>query len=298
MATEAAPVPEKKKPAKPSFGDRVLLFKLKIFTFFRSREFTLIPCATAAIGVVILLSLGTWQLCRLSWKNDLIRDMQGNMNAPAEDLRLAPPSSDEEWKSREYHAVTLQGVWDWVHLFKVAPRTYEGAVGYHLYMPLRLENGRIVVVNRGFIPVGQAILPESEEKLVALQGIARFPETQAGLGSPENDPARGQWAWPDLAAMRREIGVSSVAGVLFYQAKEAARDAYPIGGVLPVPSHNRHRQYAFVWFALATALMGVWIMSSAPKPEKANKQDDTAANDDERLKDPVARRGEYPEATD
>ncbi len=303
MTSQAAPAAQdesdgkKPEPKKPSPFDHVLLLKLKIFGFVHSREFSLVPSVTAAIGVVLLLSMGSWQLHRLSWKNELISAIAQNMQAPPADLRAKLPGSENAWEDLDHRAATLQGTWLWMRSFKVAPRTYEGAVGYHLYMPLRLADGQIVVVNRGFVPEGQAILPESQEKVFAVQGVLRRPETRKPWASPENDPSRGVWAWPDLAAMRHEIGVNAVAPVVFYEAREAARDTYPIGGMLPLPSHNRHRQYALVWFALATALMGIWMIYSSPKPEKARKEE-AAANDDERLNDPVARRNEYPEATD
>lgn len=292
------PAAEKTEPKKPSPFDHVLLFKLKVHNFITSREFTLVPSVMALIGVVILLSLGTWQLYRLSWKNQLIEQIAQNMQAPARDLRAAPPA-ENAWRELDHRKVMLQGVWQWVRSFKMMPRTYEGAVGYHLYVPLKLNDGQTLVVNRGFVPDGQAILPDAEENVVAVQGVLKLPESRKPWGSPENDPSRGVWVWPDLAAMRHEIGVNSLAPVIFYEARETARDSYPIGGVLPLPSHNRHRQYALVWFALATALMGVWMTYSGPKPDKIRKPDETAAaNDDDRLNDPVARRSEYPEATD
>lgn len=298
QAADIAPAPTA-EAAKPTLWDKLVLIELYVLTWFRARVFATVPSVMTAIALCILLSLGTWQLMRHAEKNALLSDMADNMARPPVDYRLNPPASDAAWTKLDYRPVMLQGNWVAVRQFKILPRTYEGAVGYHLLMPLRLRDGQIIIVNRGFVPDGQAIFPPDEEKIVAVQGVARVPETAKPRGFADNDPLRGVWTWTDLAALRHELGVNSLAPVILYEAREAGRESHPIGGVVPLPSHNRHRQYALTWFALATALLGVFMISSGPKPEKVKQTDDQiAANDDDKMKDPVARRGMYPEATD
>src|SRR5688572_13309916 len=97
---EAKPEAVKEEPKKPSLMDRVLLFQLKLRMFVMSREFTTVPTIMTLIGVIILVSLGTWQLTRLSWKNTLLLEMEENLKTVPEDLRLVPPVTAEEWEKR------------------------------------------------------------------------------------------------------------------------------------------------------------------------------------------------------
>ncbi len=45
-------------------------------------------------------------------------------------------------------------------------------------------------------------------------------------------------------------------------------------------------------------MMVFWMIASTPKAKLKPVDETAAANDDERMNDPVARRGLYPEATD
>jgi surfeit locus 1 family protein len=299
VATDAAPETTPAAPAAPTLWDRVLQLEGVVIGFFRSRVFTPVPVITTIFCLCVLLGLGTWQIMRHNEKNILLSSIRDHMVAPPLDARLKPPLGDATWKSLDYKPVMLQGVWGHVQQIKIAPRTFEGAVGYHLLVPLVLRDGQIVMVNRGFVPEGQALFPPDPEKVFAVQGVARIPETLKPRGFHDNEPSRGVWTWADLAAMRHELGVNSLAPVIVYEARETGRESHPIGGVVPLPSHNRHREYALTWFALATTLLGVFMIYSAPKPEKVKQTDEQlAANDDDKMKDPVARRGLYPEATD
>lgn len=266
----------------------------RVQDFIWSREFHTIPTVMSIIGIVILLSLGTWQMIRLQQKNTMLRMIEAQLAQPPVNITGTFSKDETAWQNLHYRPVTLHGHFLPLYQFKLAPRTYEGQVGYQLIMPMELENRQIVLVNRGFVADGVAILPATDEK-TAIQGIARIPEAEKPAYMPENIPSRGVWAWLDAQAMGHEIGVRNVAPVVVYETRDNARDTYPIGGHIPLPSHNRHWHYAVTWYCLALALMGVWIMASGPKtnPDDVKKP----AHDTENM-DPVARRGMYPEATD
>ncbi len=278
--------------------DRCAMIQQLCGDFIWNREPHLWPSLITLISVLMLLGMGFWQMHRLAWKNDILNNVRTALESPVTDMRNHYPRGDAEWKKYDYRPVVVKGTWLSVHGFKMIPRTYEGQVGYHLILPLKLSNNDVVFVNRGFVPDNGAILPPSEEKVFAVQGVLRLPETRKTWATPENDPSRGVWTWNDLAAMRHEIGVNSAAPMILYEAKSEARDTYPIGGQLPVPMFNRHKQYALIWFALALAFMVIWMIGSSPKEKLKATDETTAANDDDRANDPVARRGMYPEATD
>ena len=280
------------------WADKLRVYWDRFDDFLWSREPHFWPTVTTAITVLLVMSLGFWQLARLQWKNEMLREIDARLHMPPIDMTASHPTKEIDWKNLEYRQVIIKGNWLSLHGFKMMPRTYEGQVGYHLILPMRLAGNQIIFVNRGFVPETAAILPPPEEKVFAVQGVLKIPEDHKKWAIPENVPSKGVWTWTDLAAMRHEIGVNSAAPMILYETRVEAQETYPIGGQLPVPVYNRHRQYALIWFALAIAFMGIWMIASKPKEKLKPAEENTAANDDDRLNDPVARRNLYPEATD
>lgn len=102
------------------------------------------------IAFVILLALGTWQVERLQWKEALLASTQ-------ERVHEAPlPLSEMEKIYRdkgtvEYRPVTVSGTF--MHQGeRHFLATFDGKPGFNVYTPLMLEDGRFVLVNRGFVP--------------------------------------------------------------------------------------------------------------------------------------------------
>ncbi len=220
----------------------------------------------AACALAILLSLGTWQVNRLQWKEGLLASI-------AERTRHAPlPLSGIEAAQAagndfEYTPVTATGTF--AHEGeRFYFDTWKGASGYHVYTPLQLADGRFLFVNRGFVPFDMRdpakraageIVGE-----VTVTGLARSaPAAKAGWVVPENDIAKNVFYWKDLKAMTSSAGLPADAKVLpfFVDANDAPNPGgLPVGGVTNIQLPNNHLQYAFTWYGLALALVGVVIV--------------------------------------
>lgn len=300
MSEETESVPVSEEETAPKAPNKLVVMLGNIFTKIKGwlvsrapRPFT---TTVMLLGTLVLLGLGTWQILRTHEKNILLDQVVNGFSDPAINLQTGLPAKAEEWKNLHYRPVILQGTWlEPSYMLRLGPRVYEGTVGYHLIMPLRLENQQIVLVNRGFMPEKMSNLPPPQGKVTVIQGVAYQPENIKPSYVPENVPSRDVWTWIDLTAMAHEVGVKSVAPVMIYEDRVTDRDAYPIGGQLPLPSHNRHWHYAVTWFALALALMVIWMIASNPKP---NQKPIPATDGQPESTDPVALRGMYPEATD
>lgn len=244
------------------------------------------------ICLVILMSLGTWQVMRLHQKNELLNSIKEKISAPLLDQTKKYPRTPEEWKKLTYQPILLEGAWVNLHSFKLIPRTYEGQVGYQWLVPLQLPDQQVVLIDRGFVPDGQAILPSRESDKVTVQGIGLVPPERKPWQTPENIPSRGLWTWLDMTALQHEIGVRDMAPIVVYELRTPGSDEYPIGGQFPTPANNRHAQYAMTWYMLALVLLFITFIASGPRTTKAG------ATPSNKIADPVAERGMYPEATD
>ncbi|WAX94685.1 SURF1 family protein [Aminobacter sp. NyZ550] len=221
------------------------------------------------IAFALLIGLGSWQVERLNWKEGLIAQI--NERTQMQPLRLA----EMEVKYRatgdvDYWPVTLSGTFEHAgerHFLA----TWEGQSGFYVYTPLKLDDGRFVMVNRGFVPydfkdaakrpVGQVTGP------VSITGLARNPLAgKPGSLVPDNDPAKNVFYWKDLGVMAATAGLPADAAVVpfFVDADKTPNPGgLPVGGVTMVDMPNNHLQYAVTWYGLAAALLGVmgfWLL--------------------------------------
>jgi len=210
--------------------------------------------AITLIGLALLVSLGVWQLHRLDWKEALLARIEARLEAPAKPLpaEIADP---DRW---EYAGVELTG--RFLHsseLYLARGR------GWQVITPLAREAGPPVLVVRGFVPERKKPPDAREEGLVegkiTITGIARLPE-EPGMFVAENQPQENRWFWRDLDAMAAAAGLERAAPV-FVEAREDAPGGWPRGGVTRLDIPNRHLGYAITWFALAGALLVVYLVA-------------------------------------
>lgn len=222
---------------------------------------------TGLLGLVmlaVLLALGTWQVERLAWKEALLASIDQRR------AENAVPLAEMEARYRmrgdvDYMPVTATGRFHHAgerHFLA----TWQGKSGFYVYAPLELADGRIVMVNRGFVPYD---LKDSARRAagqvegeVTISGLARNP--LSGKPSwilPDNDTAGNVFYWKDRDSMARSAGVRSAVEIVpFFIDADATPNpgGFPIGGVTLIDMPNNHLQYAVTWYGLAVALVGVF----------------------------------------
>ena len=143
--------------------------------------------------------------------------------------------------------------------------THQGSSGFYVYTPLRLADGRVLFVNRGFVPFDSKDPATREagqvDGVVTVTGLARNPLDEKPGGVYENDISANIYYWKDLEAMAASAGLDRARVLPFFlDADDTPNpDGLPVGGVTLVNLPNNHLQYAVTWYGLAVALAGVWI---------------------------------------
>jgi surfeit locus 1 family protein len=212
--------------------------------------------------ILFALGLGVWQMDRREWKRDILDRIATNQAAPAISL-------DELVKGdplrREYGRVRVAGVFLHDKEFYLAARSLRNKVGMQVVTPLRTDDGRIVLFDRGWIPSEQkdpakraaGQLPGKLE----VTGIVRRTQEQRQF-APDNDPAKNFWFHVDVPLMRKMAGASPdpVLDTFFLEADAAPNPGgVPIGGQTRLDIPNDHLQYAITWFLIALAGLGVYL---------------------------------------
>nr|WP_205937193.1 SURF1 family protein [Rhizobium leguminosarum] len=229
------------------------------------------------IALAILISLGTWQVERLHWKEGLIADIAARQAAspvPLADIEAIAAAGGDI----EYRKVTATGRYinnKERHFFA----TWRGQTGFYVYTPLELADGRILFVNRGFVPY------DNKEPEMRMQGQLTGEQTVTGLAReklpgkpswvvPDNDVAKNIFYWKDLDVMAESVGLEKASVIPFFVDADSTPNpaGLPIGGVTQVDLPNDHLQYAFTWYGLAAVLLVVVAISWFRKGAKALQQ--------------------------
>lgn len=235
--------------------------------------------AIVFVAFAVLCALGTWQVQRLQWKEGLIAKIESRIAAQP----LTLDGLEAVWAEEgdvEYTPVQLSGRFLYgreQHFLA----THEGQSGWYVYTPLELEDGRHLIVNRGFVPYDMKDPVERNwtepEGDVAFTALARDPlYEKPGWVVPDNAPGDNLWYWKDYPAMREAMGLDADSTLPFFadvRAYEGDVPPLPVPGVTRISLPNNHLQYAITWYGLAGALAAVFGFMFLRKPE-ANRIDD------------------------
>ncbi|WP_245155564.1 SURF1 family protein [Paracoccus ravus] len=217
----------------------------------------------SAVGVIVLLSLGIWQVQRLNWKLDLIDRVESRLEAPA-----VPAPGPQDWAAitpagDEYRRVSLSGIYAYDSEVLVKAVTGRGA-GFWVMTPLTLPEGWSVWINRGFVPSDrrESAARARPEGLQDVTGLLRITQP-GGAFLRENDPQGGMWYSRDVSALSRSYGLTDAAPYFVDAGMGPDATALPVGGLTVVSFRNNHLSYALTWFAMAAGLAaGAWYVLS------------------------------------
>ena len=196
--------------------------------------------------ILIFIALGSWQIIRLNWKNNLILEIEDSLkNLPVE---LTQSTKKNYLKIKTSGSIDLDKQ---IYLYNLNDN---GTPGFEVVNPILIDNENYLI-NRGWIPFekkdSQEINFFDENNIVGtlkLQG-------RKNIFKPDNDIEENYWF-----SLNRE-------DILKFTGKEFSKYIIYLNGnyQLPEPKKitanisNNHKKYAITWFSLAISILLLYL---------------------------------------
>ncbi len=189
-------------------------------------------------GLGVLLWLGTWQVQRLAWKQEILAEIDSRI--AAEPVPLPQQVSEDADK---YLPVTISGDMEPGEIHVLVSVKQVGA-GYRIIQSFSTED-RTILVDRGFVPT-TAKQTERLTGSMEVTGNLHWPD-EIDSYTPEADINSNIWFARDVPNLAAALGAEPILLIARSQTDP---------GVTPLPVDtagipNDHLQYAITWFGLA-----------------------------------------------
>lgn len=249
------------------------------------RRSLIIPVVMTTAIFGLLVGLGFWQVERWGAKQRLKQRVAERIHAVP-----APPPAPADWsalhpKADEYKRVTITGRFlhdreTYLYTLWSAEAGGQATQGWSVFTPMRMRDGAVVLVDRGFVP-DQKRAPESRpaslvEGETSVTGLLRMPEPRGMFAAPDQ-PGKREFFTRDPKAMAAAVGLPEAAPFTVAADATPVPGGWPKGGNTRVSFPDNHLQYAATWFTLALCvlvLFAIWL-------RRANKAPTGAAATDE-----------------
>ena len=196
--------------------------------------------------IFVFIALGSWQIIRLNWKNNLILEIENSLKNPPVELTQSKKANYLKIKTSGYIDLNKQ-----IYLYNLND---SGTPGFEVINPILIDNENYLI-NRGWIPFkkkdSQEINFFDENNIIGtlkLQG-------RKNIFKPDNDIEENYWF-----SLNRE-------DILKFTGKEFSKYIIYLNGnyQLPKPKKitanisNNHKKYAITWFSLAISILLLYL---------------------------------------
>lgn len=192
------------------------------------------------------MSLGSWQLYRLTWKLDLIKQIEGSLkNKP---VKL---SSGEK---KNYLRIKTSGNINFEKQIYLYNLNESGKPGFEVINPIIIDN-KDYLINRGWIPFDKKEKPEIN--LINQNNIIGTlkNQTKANFFKPKNDIGKNYWFTLDRDDIFKYTGKKFSKYIIYLNGDYQL----PKPKVITANISNNHKKYAITWFSMAISILLIYL---------------------------------------
>ena len=196
--------------------------------------------------ILVLLSLGSWQLYRLNWKLNLISEIENSLkNNPVELSK-----SDK----KNYLRIKTSGQIDFDKQIYIYNLNKSGKPGFEVINPILIGNENYLI-NRGWISFDQKDQSEinfvNEDKIIGTLKL----QTKASIFKPENDIEKNYWFTLNRDDVFKYTGKNFSNFIIYLNGDYKT----PEPKVITTNISNNHKKYAITWFSMAISILLIYL---------------------------------------
>ena len=203
------------------------LFLFKIFVF---------------LFILLFCSLGTWQLYRLQWKQDLISQI-------GEGLKSTPIKYSNNIK-KNYQNVILTGNYNFKDQIYLYSLNDKGQPGFDVITPFETISKENVLINRGWIKKEFKYSSDINTMSNNISGMLR-QVNRKNVFTPDNDLKENIWFSINLEEIRKSTGIKFNKFIVYLEDKNIDM---PQPKKITVDVPNNHLKYAITWYSISISI--------------------------------------------
>ena len=197
--------------------------------------------------ITLFCSLGTWQLYRLQWKQNLISQI-------SEGLKSNSIQYSKNIK-KNYQKVNLVGEYNFKNQIYLYSLNTKGQPGFDVVTPFQTVNKENVLVNRGWIKKELKNDPKINYSTKNITGMLRIANRK-NIFTPDNDIDENIWFSVNLEDLQK-ITDKKFNEFIVYLEDKNINIPKPKKITIDVP--NNHLKYAITWYSISISILFYYL---------------------------------------
>jgi len=196
--------------------------------------------------ILVFIALGSWQIIRLNWKNNLILEIENSLKIPPVELTKS--------NIQNYLKIKTSGFIDFDKQIYLYNLNDQGTPGFEVINPILIDNVNYLI-NRGWIPFSKKGAQEinifDENNVVGtlkLQG-------RKNIFKPDNDLKENYWFSLNRDDILKFTGKKFSKYIIYLDGDYQ----FPKPKKITANISNNHKKYAITWFSLAISILLLYL---------------------------------------
>ena len=196
--------------------------------------------------ILVLLSLGFWQLYRLSWKLDLINQIENSLKVEPIEL--------QNIEKKNYLRIKTSGQIDFEKQIYLYNLNETGKPGFEVINPIKIGD-EDYLINRGWISFDKKNKPEIN--IIDQKNIIGTLMLQSKSSSfkPKNEIDKNYWFTLDREDILKFTGRNFSKYIIYLNGNYEN----PRPKVITAKISNNHKKYAITWFSMAISILLIYL---------------------------------------
>lgn len=209
------------------------------------------------LGVVLMVNLSLWQFRRLDERQTFNNEVRERSTLSIVDLSTLDTSDPS---AIEWRPAGVKGTYLADEQVLILNRSQGGIAGMNVVTPLVLDDGRAVLVNRGFISLN-ATPPAPPTGVVTVVGTLRTTEARTTGQATEAQGDLTEFFRLDIARLQQQIEPELLHVALIAQESDPKESSTLTPVTPPELTSGPHLSYAIQWLIFSTAVIVGWVLA-------------------------------------